>query len=408
MLKHILALIFIFMCTTIAWFILGLLTESRTYTQKSELKQVVGELWGSTQNQHAPNIYYFTKEPRKIKSIQDNKVTEKIEYDVVQHDLKLDSTNIKVNIKLDPRKKGLLWYPTYSVDFDSNYEITNTGKAKDIVFDYTFPAENGVYDNFIVTIDDKEVNDTDPVSGQIKITTHYNDNETKRVKVTYRTQGMDTWWYTFGNNISQIKNFDLEMTTNFDKIDFPNQSISPTDKKKSGKGWKLTWKYKNLISGIQIGMEMPQKLNPGPFISKVTFFAPVSLFLFMFLVFVISAVKKIKIHPMNYFFIAAAFFSFHLLMAYLADHVDINIAFLVSAIVSIFLVISYMRLVVGIKYACIEIGLSQLIYLILFSYAFFLEGFTGLAITICCILTLFVVMQCTGKVNWDDLFKLKS
>lgn len=408
MIKHIIALIFIFMCTTFAWFILGVLTEARTYTQKSELKQVVGELWGSTQNQNAPNIYFLTKEPRKTKSIQDNKVTEKIEYDIITNTIKLDSSDINVNIKLDPRKKGLLWYPTYSVNFDGSYKVTNTGKEKNIIFDYSFPGENGVYDNFLISINGKEVKDTDPINGQIKVTSKFKDNETKEIKVKYKTQGMDTWWYSFGNNISQVKNFKLEMITNFDKINFPNQSISPTNKTKTGKGWELTWEYKNLISGIQIGMEMPQKLNPGPFISKVTFFAPVSLFLFMFLVFVISAVKKIKIHPMNYFFIAAAFFSFHLLMAYLADHIDINMAFLICSAVSIFLVISYMRLVVGIKYACIEIGLSQLIYLILFSYAFFLEGFTGLAITICCILTLFVVMQCTAKISWEDLFKLKS
>ncbi|MGD9580910.1 MAG: inner membrane CreD family protein [Vampirovibrionia bacterium] len=407
MLKHIIALVFIFFCATFAWFVLGLITESRTYSQERDLKKVVGELWGSEQNQQAPSIFYTTKESRKVQSIEDNKVTEKIEYEYIKHVLKLDKSDINVDIKLTPRKKGLLWYPTYSIDFAGEYLVSNPGDKKNITFSYTFPTENGVYDNFIIYVNDKEVKDTDPVNGQINVDTVFNKDESKVIKVIYKTQGMEKWWYSFGEYISQVKNFTLNMTTNFDKIDFPDKSISPTDKVKTKDGWKLTWKYKNLISGIQIGMDMPQKLNPGPFVSKVTFFAPVSLFLFMFLVFVISTVKKIKIHPMNYFFIACAFFSFHLLMAYLADHVDINVAFMISSVVSIFLVISYMRLVVGIKYACIEIGLSQLIYLILFSYAFFLEGFTGLAITICCILTLFVVMQFTGKVNWEELFKVK-
>jgi hypothetical protein len=40
----------------------------------------------------------------------------------------------------------------------------------------------------------------------------------------------------------------------------------------------------------------------------------------------------------------------------------------------------------------------------LFSYAFFLKGFTGLAITIGSILTLFVVMQITGRVRWAERF----
>jgi hypothetical protein len=40
----------------------------------------------------------------------------------------------------------------------------------------------------------------------------------------------------------------------------------------------------------------------------------------------------------------------------------------------------------------------------LFSYAFFFEGFTGLAITIGAILTLFITMQMTARVRWADKF----
>jgi hypothetical protein len=40
----------------------------------------------------------------------------------------------------------------------------------------------------------------------------------------------------------------------------------------------------------------------------------------------------------------------------------------------------------------------------LFSYAFFFEGFTGLAVTIGAVVTLFVVMQMTGKIRWQEKF----
>ena len=71
---------------------------------------------------------------------------------------------------------------------------------------------------------------------------------------------------------------------------------------------------------------------------------------------------------------------------------------------SIFLVISYLRLVVGLRFAMREAALAQFIYLVAFSYAFFLKGFTGLAITIGSILTLFVVMQATGRIRWKERF----
>jgi hypothetical protein len=70
-------------------------------------------------------------------------------------------------------------------------------------------------------------------------------------------------------------------------------------------------------------------------------------------------------------------------------------------------VVSYLRLVVDIRFAAIEAGLAQFVYLVLFSYAFFFKGFTGLAVTIGSILTLFLVMQFTGRIDWEEKFKLQ-
>ncbi|MEW6104706.1 MAG: inner membrane CreD family protein [bacterium] len=299
----------------------------------------------------------------------------------------------------------MLWYSTYQVGYSGKYQIINDAKEnRDIFFDYTFPTKEGIYDNFCFIVDGEKIKELQPTSGKILKKLNFGPGKAKKIEITYESQGMDEWWYLFGSDVSQIQNFKLAMITNFDKIDFPENSISPTKKERKDKGWELTWRYSNLISGIQIGMDMPQRLNPGPFVSRVSFFAPVSLFLFLFLIFIITVVKKINIHPMNYFFISAAFFSFHLLLAYLVDHIDIHLSFVICSSVSIFLVISYMRLVVGVRFALLETGLSQFVYLVLFSYAFFLEGLTGLAITICCILTLFVVMQFTGRIDWEKQF----
>ena len=107
---------------------------------------------------------------------------------------------------------------------------------------------------------------------------------------------------------------------------------------------------------------------------------------------------------MHYWFIAAAFFAFHLLLAYLVDHVSVHLAFAASAAVSVGLVVSYLRVVTGMRHALLGAGTAQAIFLVLFSYAFFFEGFTGLAITLGAIVTLFVMMQMTARVSWDDVF----
>ncbi|MDX9858323.1 MAG: inner membrane CreD family protein [candidate division Zixibacteria bacterium] len=405
MVKRIIALAFIFGCTTVAWAILGTSTVIRTESQDDKLAQRVSKLWGQSQWQHAPDLTFKTEEERLVDWMVDGRPQQQRRVVAVDKPQVLDSSTIAVSLQLDHRKKGLLWYSTYRVEFDGSYLVSNPGgQDREYTFTYRFPARDGIYDNFMLSVDGNEVRDLQPVDGAVSREIRLAPGEQARVRVSYGSQGLDEWWYVFGTNVAQVRNLSLTMYTDFGDIDFPDDAISPTSKEKTEDGWKLTWAYGNLISGVQIGMVMPKKLNPGPFVSRVSFFAPVSLFLFLFLMFMITTLRDIKIHPMNYFFVSAAFFAFHLLLAYLADHVDIHIAFAISAVVSILLVISYMRLVVGTRFALVETGLAQLVYLVAFSYAFFLEGYTGLTITVLCIVTLFVMMQLTGRINWEEKF----
>jgi hypothetical protein len=402
--RRIAAVVFIFVCATAAWMVLGSITSYRTYEQDQKLKQAVGELWGTAQKQEAAKIEYYEMVEKTIAPSQNQENPPKTINELETRPYTLDSSDINVAFNLEHRKKGLLWYATYKVKFDGKYSIKNDlNEEKDFIFTYAFPSKDGIYDNFSLIVDGQKLKNTELVDGVVAHKFHLLPQQESNIEILYGSQGMDEWWYLFGKNVSQIRNFKLTATTDFKDFDFPENGISPTTKEKIGNNWRLTWQFSSLISGIQIGIKMPQKLNPGPFASRVSFFAPVSLFLFLFLIFIISIIRKIDIHPMNYFFISAAFFSFHLLLTYLADHIDIYPAFAISSIVSIVLVITYMRLVVGPRFAIVEVGLSQLVYLVFFSYTFFLTGFTGLTVTICCILTLFAVMQFTGKIDWSSI-----
>jgi hypothetical protein len=401
--------VFIFICATAAWMVLGSVTSYRTYEQDTKLKRAVGELWGTEQKQEAARVEYYETVQKEITPPPESKENSRIINVTEIRPYTLDASDINVGLDLEHRKKGLLWYSTYKVKFDGKYTIKNDFDAeKEFVFTYKFPVKEGIYDNFNFLVDGQKIKDIQPDAGAITHKIRLRPQQESRMEISYGSQGMDEWWYAFGENVSQIRNFKLTATTDFGDYDFPDNSISPTAKEKLGNNWKLTWQFSSLISGIQIGIKMPQKLNPGPFASRVSFFAPVSLFLFFFMIFIITTIRKIDIHPMNYFFIAAAFFSFHLLLTYLADHIDIYLAFTISSVVSILLVTTYMRLVVGPRFAILETGLSQLIYLVFFSYTFFLTGYTGLTVTICCILTLFAVMQFTGKIDWNAIYAPKN
>jgi inner membrane protein involved in colicin E2 resistance len=112
--------------------------------------------------------------------------------------------------------------------------------------------------------------------------------------------------------------------------------------------------------------------------------------------------RKIDIHPINYLLLSGAFFAFHLLFGYMVDHLHVVTAFAISSAVSVILVTTYLRLVVSARFACVEAALAQLIYLVGFSMAHFWDGFTGLTVSVLSTLTLFLIMQMTGRVNWTQ------
>jgi inner membrane protein involved in colicin E2 resistance len=408
MIKRIAAIGFIFLCTTIAWMILGGTIFSRTYSADSNLASAVASSWGTKQSQSAPTAAYWTNKLVTQQVQQNGQTYDQQVNKLVPTYLPLDSSRVNVVLNLDHRQKGLLWYSTYTVDFSGAYKFRNSSATDQSVdFLLKFPASQAVYDNLTVTVDDKPVPVRTDSSG-VTATVPVAATQTAAVTFSYRSQGMESWAYKFGDDVSQVRDFALNMKTNFKEVDFPPDTLSPTEKKETASGWDLTWKYTNLLSGFQIGTTMPEKLQPGPLAGQISFFAPVSLFFFFFLMFIITTLRGIEMHPMNYFFLATAFFAFHLLMAYLVDHISIHAAFVICSFVSVFLVVSYLRLVVGIRFAAVEAGIAQLIYLVLFSYAFFFKGFTGLAITIGSIITLFVVMQMTGRIKWAEKFVPKA
>ena len=211
----------------------------------------------------------------------------------------LQASNLDVDLSLEPRQKGLLWYSTYRVKFGGRYEITNpTDAPKCTTFEFKFPSEKAIYDNVRFLVGGKQITNLPIHKGKLTRALLLAPGQTEFVEVGYVTSGMDEWSYDFGSSVNQVKNFSLNMNTDFDQIDFPENGISATKKEKISKGWKLQWAYTNLLSSVKIGMVMPHKLNPGPWVSQVSYAAPISLFLFFFLLFVISLrYGKSRIHP---------------------------------------------------------------------------------------------------------------
>jgi len=414
--KSMAAIILIFFLVTLAWVVLGTSVNLHTWNADHRLHDEVSGLWGSPQMQLSPELTFTWQETKTVEetltdpdTLEKKIVTRKRQV-WIEKPVILDSSEINVDLQLDHRKKGLLWYSTYAVDFGGNFSYIHDEEREGfLIITYRFPTTHVSYVDFYFDVDGKQDSKMVPIAedgtNMVRERLEVQKGVVVPFKIGYRSRGLDRWRYSFGHNINSVKNFKLAMTTDFPDIDFSQGTVSPSSKEETAEGWRLEWAFTSLISGLQIGMEMPRKINPGPLAAKISYFAPVSLGFFFVWMFVITLLEKVRLHPMNYLFLGAAFFAFHLLFSYTVDHIDLIPAFLLASGVSVFLVVSYLRLVVGMRFAALEAGVSQLIYLVFFSYSHFLEGVTGLIITVGSIVTLFALMQLTGRFNWDERFQ---
>lgn len=379
----------IIISTAVGWFILGTSVLVRSGASLTNCGPAVTGGWGPIMLQPHPVTYYNS--PGSADG---------------RHLIQPSQSDVTVDLRYEPKKKGLLWYRTYLVDFRGEYSVQNpTQITQTIYVRFEFPAADASYSDFSFVIDGRASTGNNKTAEGITDAVTLAPGATAKFVVAYKSRGTERWGYTFGNT-SRIQNFRLAMTTDFSEFDFPAGTGSATERTRTTNGWHFVWSYPDVINAQAIAMGMPSVANPGPVASRMSFFAPVSLLFFFSVLVLMGMVWRVNLHPMNYFFLAAGCFAFQLLFAYLVDLIPLALAFAISAVVSLVLVNGYLFAVVGRRFA--QLGaVAQFAYMILFSYSFFFEGLTGLTITIGAIVTLALLMAATARVNWAEKFGSK-
>lgn len=407
--KRIFLIVMIFVGTTLAWMILGGVMSSRTGSQYSSLGSDIRVLWGQQQVQTAPQFIFEWQTPNDIVSTEQRddgrSVTiKKREMVTAQKMVPVEKSGIQASIDLDQRLRGLMWYALFGVTFDGQWVYKNDEPIPGILrVQFRLPVPGGVYDDFRFIVDDENIADTlQPDNGVVSTTVAVQPGQIVSLNVHYKARGIDEWSYLASSEgVANLRDFSLAITTDFSEIDFPEQGMSPSKRQTVAQGWRLHWDFAQVLTGQRMGVLMPKHIQPGELAAALSFSAPISLFFFFVLLFVFSVLQRIDVHPINYMFIAAAFFAFHLLFSYSVDHLQLIPAFVVASVSSIVLVTSYLRLVVSNRFAFFEAALMQLFYQIGFSLAHFWQGYTGLTVTVLSTLTLFVLMQLTGRLRWS-------
>lgn len=401
---------FIWLGCSAAWAILGSSLTIRSADTSSSRGEEVHGLWGSPLYQRPPRATYTTETLREeSKTVQregEAPVTTTTKRRVLTEvDVPLERSALAADFELEHRKRGLLWFATYGLSFRGTYTFRNSSnERREVAIQLPLDISSRTYDGLRVADDRGREIEVEILDGMARWTQRFAPSEAHRFDIAFRTRGTESWTYVAAPGGEQVRDFRLRVTTDFPEVDFPLDSVSPSSHSADRDRWNGEWRFDSLITSSAMGIRMPEKMNPGPLAARITFFAPVSLLFFFFVLSMLALTSGRELHPMHYFLLGCAFFAFHLLFADSVDHIPLIGSFVLAAIVSMLLVLTYVRHFVGWRFALTRVAPVQLVYLVLFSASFFWKGFTGLAITIGAILTLFAVMQLTGRLDWTEAF----
>ncbi len=399
----------VWMGCAIGWMILGGTLEVRSDGAWSSARASVEHLWGPAAVHGPPQLLTVSSPPVHEERWDSTEMQPPHPQPVAvppsalaADAVRLVGSDVAVHLDHEQRQRGLNWFPTYEAAFDGTFTHRHVGDAPGTArFAIDLSRAGKGFDGFAVTRDGRPVEFT-TTGGRAVYDVHLEPGEEVTHRVQFTTRGVESWSYDLTQGTGAVEDFQLALTTDFDAVDFPEGTLSPTEHAETGEGWRGEWRFTHLLSADDIAVELPRRLNPGPLAAKITFFGPIGLLFFFFVVAMVARVRETPLHPMHYFFLGTGFFAFHLLFAYLVDQLPLALSFGAAAAVSVFLVVSYVRLVAGTRFAARVVAPAQLLYLVLFSASFFLEGMTGLAITLGAIGTLYVMMQMSARTRWGE------
>ncbi len=399
----------------------------REATQSQATKEVSSK-WGEEQTILGPfiSIPYY----RYVKEFSNKDSTEKIIQLKEYLHILPSQLNISGNIKPEKRYRGIYEIVVYNSKLDisgafNKFDIAALDIApKDILFD---KAEFVVGINDLRGIEEQVdlawgnekvsfnpgVSSTDIVKSGINALLNINpsDSTSSKFSLSLNLKGSQLLYFTPVGKVT-----DVSISSDWANPSF-NGAFLPDRRDVSDTGFKANWNVLHLNRNYpQIWASSGYSINNSAF--GIDLLLPVDnyqksyrsiryaiLFIgFTFLVFFfIEVLNKTFIHPIQYILVGVALVVFYTLLLSISEHLKYNIAFIISAISTLLLIIGYIQAIL--KSAKLTLLISGILT-ILYSFIFViiqLQDYALLIGSIGIFAILGLVMYFSRKIDWYNL-----
>jgi hypothetical protein len=314
------------------------------------------------------------------------------------------SINIDTTIDYGEQEKSLLVFNAFQAQNIETYTLTNnTNYSGELLVNLTKPSDaNLMYDYKIVLPAQDNLVIQPKMGTSVALMPKLSAGEKVEIIITYATKGMDVFKYNlsaYQNNVIESLQAQIKLNTHEFEIyrfGLPHKTdLTPT-------GADIQFNIDDFSTTQDLGVTFVSKQLYLDQIQSLMTYSPISLILFLVVIFFFSQIYAIKFNVFHYLFMAIIDVFYFLFVAYLIRFFGVVPTFGISIFLTAAMFLAYCPNVFGWHFAGRIVGVYLFLLTVIFSLIFLMPVFRGLLFVI---LVFLIFMSIMVFVSRSDISK---
>jgi inner membrane protein involved in colicin E2 resistance len=343
----------------------------------------------------SPTVFYFEEEYVEEGTYKETKK-------IREHYILPDSIAVNSVINLDKKREGLITFNSYHVDIDNEYVLTNNTPFRDNLFiEFKRPANASILYDYLVVIDGKTISTEFKVDEPFILLPEFNENQKVKINILFRTKGIDVLKYKLAAyNKYAIQSFRAVFNINTSEYNLLQFGL-PHEITKNGENEQLVIEMNNFSTNQDVGISFVSIISDLDQIERLIRFSPVSLCLFIALVFMLSQMNNVQFHSIHYLFIAIINVFHFLFISYIIRFFNIFPTLIFAFLLTSIMYILYIPNATNKKFAFKILAPYHFALTTILSIIFLLPIYRGVSLIIFLFIIFLSIMIPIGKSDFS-------
>ncbi len=309
------------------------------------------------------------------------------------------SIDISTDLEYAEKIRSLLIFNAFEVHNQETYSIVNTTEyAGELQVKVTKPENANLLYDYTIAIPAKGNLVVRPVmDGSVVLLPILDVGEQVDVIITYSTKGMDIYKYNlsaYQNNV--IQGLTAKINLNTQEYAIYREGIPHTEEM-TADGAVLQFTVKDFSTTQDMGVAFLEKQRYLDQIQSLMNYSPMSLALFLIVVFIFSQIFAVKFNAFHYLFLGMIDVFYYLFVAYLIRFFGLIPTFGISIALTAAMFFLYAPNVFGRQFAFRVVGVYLALLTVVFSLIFLMPIFQGLLFVILIFVIFMSIMVFVGR-----------